>query len=206
MGGYLLVDRGGSEGADASPPTPPADVPVVRPQPQPQPQALDDWRSALGGGTCDSPCIGGVSCPSNPVQCTSGLSCIPGTGAERFADVETWTLHLSAVLEFDAAGQAINTCQTRKDFWVCRAGTTTCASQAEACNNRSRGLAAIPVSGAELNELGVTLDVRLGGPTGPTVAVTAPIRHLTRGGLCKGFAVTARGGAVGKVTYFVLPP
>src|SRR5204863_4260780 len=139
----------------------------------------DDWRSALGRGTCEAPCVGGLTCLSKPVECTSGLTCIPGTGSERFADPEAWTLHLSAVQELDGTGRAIDPCQTKKDFWVCRAGTNACASQTEACANAGRGLAAIPVSGAELNDLGVTLEVHLGSSIGPTVAVTVPIRHLT---------------------------
>lgn len=89
---------------------------------------------------------------------------------------------------------------------MCRSGTSTCASQAEACANSGRSSVSIPVSGAELDHLGLLLDVHVGGPVGPIVGVTSPIRNLRRGGLCKGFVVKASGGSLARVSYFVLPP
>ena len=199
-GGYLLThNNSGQLGLAPGP-----GVPRVSVAAQNTP-LFNDWRAQLTAANCAEPCAGGSLCTSKPVECTSGLSCIPGAGAERFANEEGWSIHLSAVQELDATGQLVDPCQSQKDFWVCRSGTSTCASQAEACANGGRSSTAIPANGAELDHLGLLLDVHVGGPTGPILGVTSPIRNLRRGGLCKGFVVKASGGGLAKVSYFVLP-
>lgn len=199
-GGYLLT-HSISGPLPFVPPVEVARAPIVAPNAQPP----SDWRALLSASSCADPCAGGLLCASKTVECTSGLSCVPGTGAERFADEESWAIHLSAVQELDGTGQVVDPCRSQKDFWVCRSGMSTCASQAEACANSGRSSAAITVSGAELDHLGLSLDVHVGGPSGPIVGVTSPIRNLRRGGLCKGFVVKASGGGLAKVSYFVLP-
>jgi hypothetical protein len=199
-GGYLLTHNTLSP-SPLAPPLVIAPAAVVAPIAQ-QPS---DWRALLSAASCAAPCSGGQLCASKAIECTSGLACVPGTGAERFADGESWALHLSAVQELDGTGQLVDPCQSQKDFWVCRAGTSTCASQVQACANSGPSAMSIPVSGSELDHLGLSLDVHVGGPSGPIVGVTSPIRSLRRGGLCKGFVVKASGGGLAKVTYFVLP-
>jgi hypothetical protein len=202
IGGYLLTH----DTRATSPAVRPVDGAAVEPVVPPNAPPLNDWRGHLTGPTCDAACVGGLQCAAKPLDCTSGLSCIPGTGTERFANDESWMLHLSAVQELDGSGQLVDPCESRKDFWVCRSNTAICASQAEACANAGRTLAPIPVYGAELDHVGVALDVRLGGPTGPIVAAAAPIRNLRRGGLCRGFVVKTSGGNIAKISYFLLPP
>jgi hypothetical protein len=202
-GGYLLT-REAPAPAGAPPiatPSTAAAAIATRPVPVPAP----DWTASLADPACPAPCAGGSTCASKPVECTSGFACVPGLGTEPIGDHELWTLHLSAVQEVDATGQPVDPCYSQKDFWVCRRGTEICVSQADACANAGKGTAAIAVTGSELNHVGLSLDVHMGGPTGPLVAVTTPIRNLLRGGLCRGFSVKATGGAVAKVTYFVLP-
>jgi hypothetical protein len=209
-GGYLLMREQSSTAAAPSEPAPSEPAPSMTTASTPEPQGLPpaqshDWRTRLADTPCIAPCAGGTTCSTKSVECTSGFACVPGTGAERFGDHELWSLHLSAVQEVDAAGYSVDPCDARKDFWVCRRGTSECVSQADACANAGRGTAPIAVTGAELDHGGVTLDVHLGGPAGPLVAATAPIRNLRRGGLCRGFSAKATGGAVAKVTYFVRP-
>jgi hypothetical protein len=152
-------------------------VPVPAPPAQAASPAGDsDWQALLRGQGCESPCIGGLACLSKPLACTSGLTCIPGTGEDRFSDDEVWALHLSAVREGAPDGTVIDPCRTRKDFWVC------------------------------LAHQGLSLEIRAGSGAGPLVAKTETIVDLRRGGLCRGFSAKAVGGAVQRVTYFILPP
>jgi len=177
FGGYLLVT--GQSGAKADQPTrntAAPDVPLAGATPAPLPDG--DWRAVLRAQTCSVPCVGGWACPSKPLACTSGLTCIPGTGGDRFTDDETWTLHLSAVQELGPGGALVDPCKTQKDFWVCRSGTTVCASQADACANASISTAAIPVSGAEIAHDGLSLEVRDGSPGGPLLAKTENVVDL----------------------------
>lgn len=204
MGGYLLTHDGdGTEASLAESPSTPTD-PVVN-VPQPYPPQTGDWRGALIAESCAPPCSGGQACEARPSRCTSGLTCIPGSGAEQFAADESWMLHLSAVQEVGATGQLVDPCQTQKDFWVCQSGTGICVAQTDACAHAGKSAGSIPVTGAQLDHIGIGLDVRVGGPTGPVIATTSSIRNLRRGGLCRGFAVGATGGGVAKVSYFVLP-
>lgn len=204
LGGYLLVN---SRGERVQPPRTPATTttstipPVVSPSPP-----TDKWQALLRGQVCDAPCIGGWACAAKPTTCTSGLTCIPGAGADRFADEEMWAIHLSAVQESPGGGAPVDPCRTRKDFWVCRSGTSICATQADACANGSKSVAGIPVTGAELAHKGLSLEVREGSSGGPLLAKTETIVDLRRGGLCRGFSAKAVGGDVRRVTYFVLPP
>lgn len=183
------------------------DAPVPAPPAQAASPARDsDWQALLRGQGCESPCIGGLACLPKPLACTSGLTCIPGTGDDRFGDDEVWTLHLSAVREGAPDGTVIDPCRTRKDFWVCRSGTAICVSQSDACGHAANSAASIPVTGAELAHQGLSLEIRAGSGAGPLVAKTETIVDLRRGGLCRGFSAKAVGGAVQRVTYFILPP
>jgi hypothetical protein len=202
LGGYLLVN--GSVGNRRAAPAAAANNPSPPPTFAPAPGA--NWQAMLRGQFCEAPCIGGQACTSKPLLCTSGLTCIPGAGDDRFADEEVWTLHLSAVLEAPAGGAVVDPCRTRKNFWVCRSGTTICASQDDACANAGSSSASIPVTGAELAHQGLSLEVRSGSGVGPLVAKTETIVDLRRGGLCRGFSAKAVGGDVRRLSYFVLPP
>jgi len=201
LGGYLLVSGQDPKLATAvATAVAPTSVPNVRPAPS------GNWQVQLRAPRCEASCIGGSACISKPVDCTSGLTCIPGHGDDRFGDDEMWSLHLSAVLESPAGTVVVDPCQTGNNFWVCRSGTTICASQADACANAGRSAAAIPVTGAELAHQGLSLEVRLDSGSGPLVAKTETIIDLRRGGLCKGFSAKAVGGNVRRLTYFILPP
>lgn len=197
IGGYLLIHN--NERLEGAPH-------IAIPAKMAEQEKVDDRRSALAGATCPSPCSGGLACRAKPVECTSGLSCVPGLGTEPLADTEGWALHLSAVQEVDQSGRLVDPCKSQKDFWVCRNGTTLCASQADACAHHGKSVDSIPVVGVEFGHAGLTLDIHLGDPTGPVIATTSPIRSLLRGGLCRGFAVAASGGDIARVSYFVLPP
>jgi len=200
-GGHLLVS---ATTASRQPAPTVAASPPMQPS-RPEGSQAVDWRSVLMSGTCDPPCARGPACVANPTACSSGLTCIPGTGREPFAAEETWMLHLSAVQETGPDGKALDPCRTRRDFWVCRGGTTVCASQRDACANNAKSSVGIPITGAEIAARAVVLDVREGSP-GATIATTLPIENLVRGGLCNGFGRNAVGGGIGRVTYFLLPP
>jgi hypothetical protein len=213
FGGYL-VKHAGEDGQVSSPPEiTPTSVPGGG-YDSPStggPSAHDpsDWRIELRAAACSSPCSAGAACPARPTKCTSGFTCVPGSGAEPLGLTETWMFHLSAVQELGPDGTRSDPCITRRDFWVCRSGTTDCIAQSDACSNAvaaATSTAALPVTGAEIAAAGVVLDVHEGGPTGPLVATTRPIVRLQRGGLCRGFAVGAVGGRIDKVTYFLQPP
>src|SRR5690349_13622525 len=76
-GGYLLTHNT----LGPSPLAPPVVVaPAVIDAPIAQPP--NDWRALLSASSCAAPCAGGQLCASKTVECTSGLACIPGTGAE----------------------------------------------------------------------------------------------------------------------------
>ena len=200
-GGHLLISAASNSPAPAVLTSPPPTVPQ-----SPQREPGNDWRAALTGTPCALPCAAGIACPANPKECTSGLACIPGTGRESFDPGETWMIHLSAVREVAPPGTVIDPCVTRRDFWVCRSGTTTCVSQKDACAHSGKSSHAIPVTGAELAANAVVLEVREGGPSTAKIAETLPIQNLVRGGLCNGFGRDAVGGGIGRVTYFLLPP
>jgi hypothetical protein len=204
FGGYLLAT---GQQAIAARLTTTNDAPAPAPTPQVvAPAGGGDWQALLRGQACEPPCIGGIACLSRPLACTSGLTCIPGAGEDRFGDDEVWTLHLSAVREGAPDGTVIDPCTTRKNFWVCRSGTAICVSQSDACNHAANSEASIPVTGAELAHQGLSLEVRLGSAAGPLLAKTETIVDLRRGGLCRGFSARAVGGDVRRLTYFVLPP
>lgn len=204
FGGYLLAT--GQQPTTGQPP-PATDAPAPAPPGQAiTPVAGGGWQALLRGQACEPPCIGGLACLSKPLACTSGLTCIPGAGDDRFADDEVWSLHLSAVREGAPDGTVIDPCRSRKDFWVCRSGTAICVSQSDACRHAANSAASIPVTGAELAREGISLEVRLGSAAGPLVAKTETIVDLRRGGLCRGFSAKAVGGAIQRLTYFILPP
>lgn len=186
-------------------PAPPKATPRSTAMPNQNAPPPSDWRSALVSTTCSTPCARGPACVTNPTRCTSGLTCIPGTGREPFASDETWMLHLSAVQETGPDGTRLDPCQTGRDFWACRSGTNVCASQRDACAHGSKSTIGIPITGAEIATRAIVLDVREGGPDTPTIATPLPIQNLTRTGLCNGFGRDAIGGAIARVTYFLLP-
>lgn len=202
FGGYLLVSNRSAVAA------PNILTPVVQPPIVESPTAapIADWQAMLHSTSCNVPCIGGLGCQAKPLACTSGLTCVPGAGDDRFGDNETWALHLSAVLEAAPNGSVIDPCRTREEFWVCRSGTPICVSQNDACQHAGSSAAAIPVTGAELAHDGLSLEVRLGSGSGPLVAKTETIVDLRRGGLCRGFSAKAVGGDVRRLSYFILPP
>lgn len=201
-GGHLLMAR-------AAPRFEP--VPALEPRSTGSPTyspdvPANDWRAMLTSNACPTPCARGPACAAAPTTCSSGLACIPGTGHEPFASSETWMLHLSAVQETGPGGIALDPCRTGRDFWVCRSGTSNCASQRDACDHGSKSTTGIPVTGAEIAARSIVLDVHEGGPATPPLARTLPIQDLVRSGLCNGFGRAAVGGGIGRVTYFLLPP
>jgi len=203
FGGYLLA-TGQQPAAGQPAAADDARVPAT-PAQTVAPVVVGGWQALLRGQACEPPCIGGLACLSKPLACTSGLSCIPGAGDDRFGDDEVWALHLSAVREGAPDGTVIDPCRTRKDFWVCRSGTATCVSQRDACGHGANSAASIPVTGTELAREGLSLEVRLGSAAGPLIAKTETIVDLRRGGLCRGFSAKAVGGDVQRLTYFILP-
>ena len=200
-GGHVL--NSARAGRTPAPQTP---APEAAPLVIPGTPTLPDWRVALAGSTCALPCARGAACAVNPTKCSSGLTCIPGTGREPFAPEETWMIHLSAVQETGPDGKALDPCRTRRDFWVCRAGTAACASQRDACSHGAKSTVGIPVTGDDIAKRAIVLEVHEGDPTAPPIASTLPLENLVRGGLCNGFGRDAVGGGIGRVTYFLLPP
>jgi hypothetical protein len=207
FGGHLVGNA--SERRQPSPQGTPNDLPPTTLGPSAEPIPSADWWTLLRGADCPVPCVGGTACSLKPTRCTSGFTCVPGSGVELLDAPETWMLHLSAVQERAPDGSRLDPCVTGRDFWVCQAGTSNCIAQKDACSNAVAAAtsgAALPITGAEIASGTFVLDVRDGGVVGPVVATTRPIRRLQRSGLCRGYAIGATGNQVDKVTYFLLPP
>lgn len=153
---------------------------------------------------CPSPCAGGVACSDKPSVCASGFTCIPGAGAAVLGASEAWKLHLSAVIEADG----LDPCVTKREYAVCRVGTTDCVSQRGACGRAGGALSptGIALRAGELETPVGLLEVREGGPNGPVLATTRPFPRYARGALCRGFAVGTDAVRVKKVTFFLFPP
>lgn len=175
--------------------------------------------------TCPADCCGGSACSVSAANvgengckqeagscgaCLSGITCIPGECGALLGSSEAWTLHLSAVLDYDAAGNTLDPCKPLRNVWLCLSALTkpVCIAQSDACAHDGKSVAGVSVTTDDLVSHGVAFEVREGSAQGRVIARRVGARYaggLQRRGLCRGFRMDFDKGPVAGFTYFLLP-
>lgn len=183
------------------------------------------WSAWLRSNECPVACCGGSACavteanagknrckPGSPFceGCASGLTCIPGVCGEHVTPGVSFTLHLSNILERGSAGEPVDSCRSQRDLWLCvgrpEDSELKCVSQREACSNRYRSPVGIPITSDQLLREKLWIEVREGGPDGPTLAQrdAVPYRDgLQRRGLCQGLKLSFEASLIAGFTYYL---
>lgn len=203
-------------GAESAPSMAPAVTPrPTTPASAEEPAASASWTSLLREATCEAPCCGGAACPSaGGKRCSSGFTCIPGPCDTHLADDERWTLHISAIWEWEKDGTRFRSgCSSElQSAEVClrpaSTGDWTCVPLADACAHGDHATAGVPITTRDLASAGVDIEIRSGRAvvaSRPRASFGTPLR---RSGLCSGFKLggfTNTLAEVGYLTFFLEP-
>jgi hypothetical protein len=208
VGGYLSTlppqrppsNGSGSPGSEATQPQVPSTRPTIA--------TPTEWQTRLHSPSCAAPCAGGLACTQKPTPCNSGFTCVPGLGSSELESTEPWVFHLSAVVETDTTGVDLDPCTTRREYAVCRVGTSECLSQQAACQRPGGAMSpdGIALFNGELLSTTGAFEVHDGGPSGPVVATTRAFPRYGRGALCRGFGIGTDSARIKRLTFFLLPP